>query len=1047
MMPVLGCLLTLCIAACPAGNLQFVGDSRNFKVDQNCKNEKSVPSVEGIKNPTDFYNYYSASSHTGFEVPGRSFVFLYRNLNEPEKLSIFWLHGFDGNEQGAAKVHARISGIPSGVSIAQADDSKSEFGWSNTLDWDVNHPTGGNPPASPYIAGRWYFKSNTDGGALDGLPMDQTWELKLEIKFVSGMNDWRFFFADGSDMVLNTSEPLYVRSTKPTSSVEPYPEAHSTHTYCTLAHDITTTNLTYTFSWGDGFPDVTVSKAHNEVACAEHVFCHPEFGCFGDTPRNVTVTVTNECGETITKTFASELTIPSQEDYNPRCAPPPTDVPDTPMPIPPTETPPVPPVTPLPVGDTLTPTVPTTLVPTIAPTSQPVLTYAPDTPVPPPPPVLTAAPPTPVPLTECATFTCDNSTTCIINQSQKPECVPRGGCLPNGELCPVGTFCSESLRCECDPIIKADCELHGLICNPNEGLQNTCVEDKCRQFEWPPSGAKFCSLDSDCPSGKSCTGCIQNCVCDQLSGDEACDNSCRQVCENDLYPCPTDGSQLQNATWCCLHKQIGCSDYNCLEGTVSSWYQGKKDYCCQKTGRGCFTEINCYDPMLEWTYNEIDYCCGQKNVYCPIPPYNCTDEAAAPTWDFSKKLYCCSQGVGCDKYKCQWDGTTEEPWTESQKEWCCKNQGERCKAQESKSCMTLGTCTYDCQATAAERSNWIPAQRAYCCLQFGIACQLDDVVADCSASPNPSWTVEQQSHCCFEHDIGCELNCLSSSLSVDQKAWCCSKKGLWCPSLKLSLPDRYYSLKYKSTWTSASKNPKKLIRQLLTSMYVSSQTLRDGSQKDGVTTNIYYVGTLKPGGVLPADGEENIWGFTVDPLWQIKPTIATRRSVQTLNEYVQQTYAAEDDIRVLFNVSGGTETERTQVITDLTAALQDPVSPSMSNNEGYSVILLNGSLVEISNISPSPDTLSPTSSPATAAPAGPPSDDSFPIWAIFVILGVVVCVFVGIVVYKKKMGDDDDEPNPEMSMAFAGVYNDVENNKEKDADDMPSISSSDDDIL
>ena len=78
MMLVLGSIISLCIATCPTSNLAFVGDSRNFKVDQMCKNEKSVPSVEGVLSPTDFYDYYSASSHTGFEVPGRSFVFLYR---------------------------------------------------------------------------------------------------------------------------------------------------------------------------------------------------------------------------------------------------------------------------------------------------------------------------------------------------------------------------------------------------------------------------------------------------------------------------------------------------------------------------------------------------------------------------------------------------------------------------------------------------------------------------------------------------------------------------------------------------------------------------------------------------------------------------------------------------------------------------------------------------------------------------------------------------------------------------------------------------------
>ena len=883
--------------------------------------------------------------------------------------------------------------------------------------------------------------------------MDETWELKLEIKLVEGMNDWRFFFADGSDMVLNTSEPLYVRSTKPSSSIEPYPLPLSTHTYCTLAHDSTSSNLTYEFSWGDGFPPVTVSKKHSEVACAEHVFCHPEFGCFGETPRNVTVTVTNECGEKIVKSFASELSLPTKEDINPRCAPPPTDSPPTELPtteIPSTMAPSTLVPTSLPAGSTFAPVAVPTLVPTEIPTSKPVvvLTYSPDTQAPtriiP-----TAMPTTPAPPTACATFSCDNSTTCIIDNMQ-PTCTPRGGCLPGGELCPVGTICGQSLKCECDPAIKKDCELHGVICNPNEGSQNTCVEDMCRQFVWPPTGLKFCSEDTDCPSTQSCTACTENCVCNQITGNKTCDGSCRRTCEDNLFPCPSDGSTLQNASWCCIHKQIGCTDYNCFEGAISTWYQGKKDYCCQKVSRGCNAQsgvINCYDPMLEWTYNEISYCCGQKNIYCPVPPHNCTDEAAAVNWDINKRLYCCSQGVGCDKFECQWDGASPAPWSEEQKDWCCKNKGERCTTHTAKSCLTLGNCEYSCQDTPQNRKNWQLKHRQYCCLQFGIECQLDTSMPDCfSASAAPGWTALEQKHCCFEHDVGCGVNCFSSDQTAQQKSTCCSDRGIGCP-FKLTLPERYFSLKYRSMWAVARKNPIKLSRQLLTSLYKSSATLTSAmNNAGGVNVTIYYVGTLMAEGRIPkfpTVGGQDAWGFAVDALWDtmgaMKKLTTTKRSITTLNEYVQQTYAADEDIRVLFSVDGGEQTDRDNVISELRSSLQNPSSAAASNNEGFSVILLDGNLTE--NKPPQVDTPTPgdggnttnTTAPSTLSPK---SSDSFPVWALIVIIFGSLLVCGGVyAIYKKRSSDDGDESHDDMQMGFAGVYNDIE------CDDRNSCSS------
>eukprot|EP00756_Hemistasia_phaeocysticola_P012335 Hpha_TRINITY_DN15188_c1_g13::TRINITY_DN15188_c1_g13_i1::g.128601::m.128601 len=340
----LAALVDPTFAVCPATRFEFLGNSRQFEVYQDCNFKLKVPAVEGLKTATEFYDYYSASSHTGFERTDRSFLFLYRNLNFPNELAIFWLHGIDSQpaidqglpRQGTAAVWGQMSGIPTGARIAQADDGPSEFDWSSELGWDRSSPT----HSGPYIAGRWWFKDNTDGGSLDQLPMDQDWEMKVEVNFdATGMsadgkgkmNDWRFFFADGSDQVLQTQRPLFIRSKVPASkdNVIDYPAPLETLTFCGLAVDSNDGEIEYDFDWGDGMSNGLVKKKQGELACETHMFCHPEFGCGGVYPREVRITAKDSCGNTISKRLAFEANTATTEsptaplDPSRICPPPP----------------------------------------------------------------------------------------------------------------------------------------------------------------------------------------------------------------------------------------------------------------------------------------------------------------------------------------------------------------------------------------------------------------------------------------------------------------------------------------------------------------------------------------------------------------------------------------------------------------------------------------------------------------------------------------------------------------------------------------------------
>ena len=141
-----------------------------------------------------FYDYSSASSHTGFEARSESRLYMYVD-GATGRLSLFVTHGKD-NDEPASQVDMDVTGIPPGFTIDVADDNGSEFF--------------ANGPSS--AAGRWRFNQNSDGGVIGGLPFPGTWTLVVSPRFVQGISAWGFVKADLTRNALQLTEPVTIRA-------------------------------------------------------------------------------------------------------------------------------------------------------------------------------------------------------------------------------------------------------------------------------------------------------------------------------------------------------------------------------------------------------------------------------------------------------------------------------------------------------------------------------------------------------------------------------------------------------------------------------------------------------------------------------------------------------------------------------------------------------------------------------------------------------------------------------------------------------------------
>ncbi|MEE9151510.1 MAG: PKD domain-containing protein [Thermoplasmata archaeon] len=213
----------------------------------------TIPAVESTLTPAQFYNYYSASAHTGFEIPYQSFVYLYRDIDDPSNdVSLFIVHDIDGDigpPYGSPNAQSRmdLSGIPSGAYLAQSDDP-NEF--------KVHYPSSGQ------AQGRWHWWYNTDGGAIGGLTTSSSWAITIDPLLWNDVNTWAYYYAGGSNINLDLNEPITISYS---SQVEPTTVETDEGTPITLgafARDWGSDDnpLDYKFEWNDPYnPGATSS--------------------------------------------------------------------------------------------------------------------------------------------------------------------------------------------------------------------------------------------------------------------------------------------------------------------------------------------------------------------------------------------------------------------------------------------------------------------------------------------------------------------------------------------------------------------------------------------------------------------------------------------------------------------------------------------------------------------------------------------------------------------------------------------------------------------
>jgi cysteine-rich repeat protein len=174
---------------------------------------QGVVPVVAAKDAAIFYNYNSASGHTGFEVFKGSIAFLYAD-SSTKALSLFVEHGIDfdtsGLNQPQSHVLMDITGLPASSVVALADDTPSEF-QKNT---------------ATSIHGDWNFQSNSDGGVVSGLPFPGNWTIVVTPKFPNTITTW--VYENGGAM------PSQITLGGPTATIQAFDSPSPCRKSCTI---------------------------------------------------------------------------------------------------------------------------------------------------------------------------------------------------------------------------------------------------------------------------------------------------------------------------------------------------------------------------------------------------------------------------------------------------------------------------------------------------------------------------------------------------------------------------------------------------------------------------------------------------------------------------------------------------------------------------------------------------------------------------------------------------------------------------------------------
>jgi cysteine-rich repeat protein len=151
---------------------------------------RAVSPVGRQASVVEFYDYKSASAHTGFEDLRGSRLFLYRDLSPGGLLSLVTIHGIDaqasGEVQPSSRVQQEFSGVPAGAFVAVSDD-KNEL----------------VKPSPTEAMGDWNFDGNSDGGALADLPSPGAFDITVSSSFIKGIDTWDYVDGDSTPISLD----------------------------------------------------------------------------------------------------------------------------------------------------------------------------------------------------------------------------------------------------------------------------------------------------------------------------------------------------------------------------------------------------------------------------------------------------------------------------------------------------------------------------------------------------------------------------------------------------------------------------------------------------------------------------------------------------------------------------------------------------------------------------------------------------------------------------------------------------------------------------
>jgi cysteine-rich repeat protein len=152
-----------------------------------------VRPVVGQNSVTTHFAYYSRSSHTGFEAPERSSLYLYRESLE-SAVTLVLLNGVDdssGRLQPPSDIVFDIQGIPEAAVLFSDDDVEFARTTSTTA------------------RAEWDCTSNTDGGMIQSLPLPGAWHLTITPAFFAGITEWAFLSGvEGFDLGVAVALPL-----------------------------------------------------------------------------------------------------------------------------------------------------------------------------------------------------------------------------------------------------------------------------------------------------------------------------------------------------------------------------------------------------------------------------------------------------------------------------------------------------------------------------------------------------------------------------------------------------------------------------------------------------------------------------------------------------------------------------------------------------------------------------------------------------------------------------------------------------------------------